>query len=84
MSTMSGTVAEMDVNGHRLTIKSLVMNKTFDVAADAKVITTIKAEAALSDLKPGDPVEVSYEQNDAGAIAHRIDQAAAVEHKLAA
>ncbi len=84
MSHMSGTVAGIDVQNRRLTIQSLVMNKTFELADDVVVITTTKPKAALADLKPGDPVEVTYEQHEAGAVAHRIDQAAAVQHQKAA
>ena len=84
MSTMNGTVTRVEVNERRLTIASLVMNKTFEVANDATVATTTKPKAALSDLHPGDPVEVTYEQHEAGPIAHRIDQAGAVEHRKAA
>lgn len=84
MSHMSGTITELDANGRRFTIKSLVMNKTFDVAGDATVAATGKPNAALSDLKVGDQVEVIYEQHEAGAVAHRVDQAAAVAHQKAA
>ena len=84
MSTMSGKIADLDVNGRRFTLKSLVMNKTFDVAADATVMTKEKPEAALSDLRPGDPVEVRYEQHEASAIAHAIHQSGVVEHRQAA
>jgi Cu/Ag efflux protein CusF len=84
MSTMNGTIGDLDVNGRRLTIKGLVMNKTFEVPADVIVVTVTNPKAALSDLKTGEPVDVTYEQHQTAAVAHRIDQASAVQHQKAA
>ena len=84
MSHMSGTIAQVDAPGLKLIVKGLVMNKTFDVANEASVITSAKPKATLGDLKVGDPVEVTYEQHQSGAIAHRIDQASAQSQPKAA
>ncbi len=72
MSTMSGTVAEVDPQNRRLTLKGLVMNKMFEVAEDAEFVSHAKPDATLSDLRVGDEIVVSYEQHDLTAIAHGV------------
>lgn len=75
-SMMSGTVAQVDPQHRTLTVRGLVMNKTFDVAADAAIRTDAKPQAGLADLQTGQPVEVRYEQHESICIAHLIDQSA--------
>jgi len=84
MSHMSGTIASVDSQARDLTIKSLVMNKTFKIADDAEIITPTQPHADVKDLKAGDPVEVTYEQHEAVCVAHRVDEASALEHRKTA
>lgn len=84
MSTMSGTVAHIDLPARRLTIAGLVMNKTFDLADDLTVLTSVKPGAILNDLKVGDEVDVTYEQLDTLALAHLIHQAHVADYHAAA
>ncbi len=62
MSTMSGTVTQINQQARQLTIEGLVMNKTFEIADDFP--------APLSDIKVGEEVSVTYEQHETTAVAH--------------
>jgi hypothetical protein len=84
MSHMSGTIASVDPQARNLTIQSLVVNKTFDIADDAAIITPAQPHAELRDLKVGELVEVTYEQHAAVCLAHRVDEASALKHRKAA
>ncbi len=84
MSHMGGTIASVDPQARNLTISSLVINKTFKVADDAEIITPSRSHADLKDLKAGDPVEVTYEQDEVICLAHRVDETSAIKHQQAA
>jgi hypothetical protein len=84
MSHMGGTIAELDPQGRKVTINSLILNKTFRVADDAEIITPSKKHAALKDLKVGEPVEVTYEQHEPVCLAHRLDEVSAIKHQKSA
>jgi Cu/Ag efflux protein CusF len=77
MSKASGTVQQLDPGARSLTVHGLVLNKSFEVANDAVIAIRANPAAKLTDLKVGDCVEVSYEDQGAVTIAHRIAQTAA-------
>jgi len=81
---MSGKIASVDPQARNLTIQSLVVKRTFAIAEDAAINTPAQPYAALKDLKVGDLVEVAYEQQAAGCLAHRIDDAGAMNYRKAA
>jgi hypothetical protein len=82
-SVMTGTVMQVDPQGRSLTVQGLVMNKTFDIADNAEISTTENPQADLTDLRPGQSVDVTYEQHHTTTIAHSIRQSAA-EYRQAA
>jgi Cu/Ag efflux protein CusF len=53
---------------------SSVVSQTYKLAADCTFGTQSNKKAALSDLKVGDEVNVSYEEESGLLIAHRIAQ----------
>src|SRR5690242_19536393 len=66
----TGIIEKLDATAHTLTIKGLLMSKTFQVADDAVFATKDKPQALLSDFKAGDRVEVTYENQDGKLVAH--------------
>src|SRR5262245_35801071 len=68
--TVTGTIEKIDSVGHSLTIKGAVKSKTFKMANDATITTTAKTDAALSDLKVGDKIIVTYEERNGVMTAH--------------
>jgi Cu/Ag efflux protein CusF len=79
MSKATGTVQKLDPSDRSLTVHGLVLNKTFQVADDAVIATVANPVARFGDLKVGDSVVVTYEEQGAAEIAHRIAQTGAAK-----
>ncbi len=84
LSHMRGTIDQIDPGRRRVTIRSLVVNKTFEVAGDATIFTAGKSGAGLNDLQRDQEVDVFYEQHDTTCIAHRLEAAPAQPQQKAA
>ena len=69
----SGQIKAIDQQTRTLIIKGTVMEKTFDVAPDAVIVTKDKPKAGLRDLKVGDEVKVTYQTEGEKLIAKRIE-----------
>jgi hypothetical protein len=83
LSHMRGSILTIDAAARSLTIKSLVLNKTFQLADDVEIAATAK-KAAFKDLKVGQVVDVYYEQHDTICLVHRIVQSVEQEQRKAA
>ena len=70
----SGVIASMDAKEKTVTVKGLLFNKTFNIADNCAVIAGDKKEAALSDLRPGQKVNVAYKDASGVLVANRIAQ----------
>ena len=57
---VSGRITAIDTAAQTITVKALVLSKVIKVGSDAQIAIEGNASAALSDLKVGDRVEVSY------------------------
>ena len=84
MSHDRGTIMAVDSITHIVTIKSLVMNKTFQVAADAEIAHATGEHCSLDELHNGERVDVYYENTGPIHIAHRILQLTGVGLRKAA
>ena len=84
MSHDRGTIMAVDSITHIVTIKSLVINKTFQVAADAEIARATGEHCSLDELHNGEGVDVYYENTGPIHIAHRIIQVTALEQRKAA
>ena len=62
-STMNGIITRLDPAARQLTIAGLVMNKTFEIAEDVIILTSVRPGAVLGDLKVGDEVDVKVMRN---------------------
>jgi hypothetical protein len=47
-------------------------NKIFKVSADAQIVISRMPEAKLIDLKAGDPVNISYHEENSALVATHI------------
>lgn len=57
---VAGRISAIDTSAQTITVKGTVLSKVIKVGSDAQIATESNASAALSDLKVGDRVEVSY------------------------
>src|SRR5437867_11591898 len=74
-STFSGFIEEIHPGARTLAVKAVLIMKNFAVAPDCEVILTDKPKAKLDDLKVGDEVRVTYQEQSEGVfVAHRIEQ----------
>jgi Cu/Ag efflux protein CusF len=69
-----GTLVSVDSADRTLSVKSFWRTRTFNLADDLKVALEDKADAALSDLRPGQKVAVAYHNADGVLIARQINQ----------
>jgi Cu/Ag efflux protein CusF len=73
---LTGAIESIDVKANTVTVKQTVKqkeeSKTFKVSDQTKYSTAEKKTAALSDLKVGDKVTVSYTEESGALIAQKI------------
>jgi len=66
IKTYQGTVAAVDAAEKTVTVKGTMFRKTFNASDACRVSLEDKPTASLSDLRPGHPVEIRYQ--DAGGV----------------
>ncbi|HUI06084.1 MAG TPA: hypothetical protein VL486_03680 [Verrucomicrobiae bacterium] len=71
----SGKIGAIDQQKHTLTVSGMILNKTFDVPANAVIVTKDKPKARFTDLKVGDEVNVTYHTVGEKLVAQRIEVA---------
>jgi len=73
-NAFKGTLTSIEQTEKTLSVKSFWRTRTFDAADNCKVSLEDKPQAALTDLRPGQRVEVRYETVSGVRIAHQINQ----------
>lgn len=72
--TSNGVLAGVDQKEKTVQIKTFWGTRKFNLANDCKVSLQDKSDASLTDLRPGQKVEVSYESVQGVPVAHQIAQ----------
>ena len=70
----TGIVRDVNVEARTITVEAASNSIEFLVATDAEVIVKDKSKGELSDIKPGDGVEVHYTEEKSAYVAHQIAQ----------
>ena len=69
-----GTLATLDPNEGTVAVKSFWRTRTFNLADDCKVSLEDKPQATVAELRPGQQVEIKYQNADGVLIARQINQ----------
>jgi len=72
--TYSGTVTAVDVPDHILSVRGFLFARSFNTGNDCKVSLEDKGQVSLGDLRPGQEVEVRYNDDNGVHIARNIAQ----------
>ena len=72
--TFKGMATRVDPAEKAVLVKGFWGTKRFNVASDCKVLMQDKADATLTDLRPGQRLEVTYERAEGVLVGHRIAQ----------
>src|SRR5580704_1111885 len=70
-STWTGTLVGVNTPDGTITGKHLLLKKTFRIGEHCIVSTLDKKEAALSDLRPGEVVQIHCQKADGVLVADR-------------
>ena len=73
-SEYKGTITAIDADRHTLTVKSMLISHTFELASGARIVGATKPNAGFDDLHVGDEVKVSYAEQNGVKIASRVEQ----------
>jgi len=68
----TGVIESIDAKAESVIIKKGTESKTFKIGEKTKYATADKKEAAITDIKVGDKVKVSFTEDNGVAMAHRI------------
>ena len=69
---VSGTIKSIDLSAGTITVKGLLLSKTITVRPEAQIGIEGKPNAALSDLKVGDHVLVTYHRSGQMLLADKV------------
>lgn len=69
-----GVVASIDPATHTLIMRRRLLDKTFQIGSDCSVVLRNDKTGALSDVRPGEYVTVTYESPKHGAVARQISE----------
>ena len=70
----TGIVRAVNVEARTIAVEAASNSTEFVVATDAEIIVKDKSKGDLSDIKPGDGVEVHYTEEKTAYVAHQIAQ----------
>ena len=70
----TGNVIAVDAPDKTISVKGLFFTRNFNTATDCKVSFQDKPDASLAELRPGQKVDVRYEDNNGVLIARQIAQ----------
>jgi hypothetical protein len=73
-SVFTGIVRDVNVEARTIVVEAASNRIQFAVAPDAEIIVKDKSKSQLSDIAPGDGVEVHYTEEKSGYVAHQIAQ----------
>lgn len=68
----SGVITSVDPKEKTVTVKRFWFNETFNIGDDCTIAVGDRKSAALSDLRPGQKVEVRYQDVEGVLVAKRI------------
>src|SRR5437867_11205907 len=74
IATFTGVIQLLDTKQRTLEVTAVVITKTFAAAPDCEVVTEEQPKASLDDLRVGDAVNVTYQEQAEMLVAHRIEQ----------
>jgi Cu/Ag efflux protein CusF len=69
-----GSVTAVDAPEQTLAVKGFLFTRNFNAGADCKVSLEDKSSAALADLRPGEQVDIRYQDDKGVLIARNITQ----------
>jgi Cu/Ag efflux protein CusF len=72
--SFKGKVVAVDAPDRSFSVKGLFFTRTFNTASDCKVSLQDKPVASLADLRPGQKVDIRYDENNGVWIARQIAQ----------
>jgi hypothetical protein len=72
--TMKGVATRIDPAGKTVWVKGFWRTKRLNVADDCKVVLPDRIDARLGDLRPGQKLEINYENAQGVLVAHQIAQ----------
>ena len=72
--TFKGNVTAVDVPEKTVSVKGFFFTRTFNMANDSRVSLQDKPEASLAELRPGQRVDIRYENDNGVLIAKNIVQ----------
>jgi Cu/Ag efflux protein CusF len=73
--TFKGALTAIDLNERTLKAKAMVSAKKFNLADDCRIVVGDKPDAKLSDLRLGDKLIISYDDQKGVNIVNRIEVA---------
>jgi Cu/Ag efflux protein CusF len=72
--TLNGVAISVDAADKAVLVKGLWGAKRFNVAEDCKVVNQDNTAASLAELRPGQRLEITYENAQGVLVAHQIRQ----------
>jgi hypothetical protein len=72
--SFKGNVAAVDAQDRTFSVKGLFFTRNFNMASDCKVSLQDKSVASLVELRPGQKVDIRYDENNGVRIARQIAQ----------
>ena len=72
----NGTLTAVNAQDNTMTVRPLWFNKTFHIGQNCAVSALDKSTAAVSDLRPGEKVEIRYQDVQGVLVANRITERA--------
>ncbi len=72
----AGTLTAIHTQDNTITVKRMLMNKTFHLGQHCAVSALDKKDAVVSDLRPGEKVEIRYQNVEGVLVADQIAEKA--------
>jgi hypothetical protein len=71
-NTFTGMATAVNPQDKTIKVKQFLMNRTFNVADNCKIVMPDKSTGSLTDLRPGQKLEVQFEKDRGVLIAYQI------------
>ena len=72
--SFKGNIVSVDAPDRTLSVKGFFFTRNFNTASDCKVSLQDKPDASLAELRPGQKVDIRYDENNGVLIARQIAQ----------
>lgn len=73
-SAYTGVVTSVDLNAHTLEAKGILLDKKFILGANFNYVPLNRSSTGAQDLRPGEKVSITYENQGGNLVARRIEQ----------